>query len=312
MSNTLHVPRRSLAEALLTSSNNESLIEEYLAWKRSYSKSAQRAYRLWVVRFQNFVDKIPEEISHKDWVAFASQLVDRHSPRGVQYALSIVHNYLKFFFEQGRLRFPLYLARVPNAAAESYQAIEESDYRSIVDMLRAENPVPLRDLAIIMLLHDTGMRAGELVSLSIEDLEHDQSAIIRMEKTIRQRRIFWNPDTDQVLQDYLVERINHGPVGDDALFVSCVSRGARKITIRTVQRILRNALNATGIIKQLSPHSFRHAFIHRLAKLSVPDAIIAQLIGHSTPNSIAHYTKLSRPEYREYAHKQLQHSLAAA
>src|SRR6266700_6790497 len=147
--NILQAHRPSLDAALLTSSKNKSLIEEYLGWKRSYSKCAYRSYRLWIVKFQTFVNKEPEEIRYTDYVAFASQLVGRHSPRGIQYALSIIHNYLRFFLEQGRLRFPLYLARIPKAAAESHQAVAESDYRKMVEPLRCINPVPLRDLAMI-------------------------------------------------------------------------------------------------------------------------------------------------------------------
>ena len=309
MNNTFQAQRSSLDGALLTSSNNSRLIEEYLGWKKSYSKSAYRSYRLWIVKFQNFVNKEPEDIKYTDYVAFASRLVGLHSPRGIQYGLSIIHNYLRFFLEQGRLRFPLYLARIPKAMAESHQPVEEADYRKVLDSLKGMNPVPLRDLAIIMLLHDTGLRIGELVSLAVEDLEEDQSAVVRTEKTVRDRRVFWNADTDDVLQRYLVERVNRGPVEECALFVSRNSRHARAITGRTIQRMFKRVLKAANVPKKLSPHSFRHAFIHRLAKLGVPDAIIAQLVGHGSPNAIAHYTKLSRPEYKEYAHKQLQYSL---
>ncbi len=304
--NIFQVQRHSLGDVLLTSSNNDSLIQEYLAWKRSYSKSAHRSYRLWVSKFQNFVNKQPEDLRYTDYVAFTEQLVGRYSPRCIQYGLSVVHNYLRFFLEQGRLRFPLYLARVPKAAADSHEPVDESDYRKIVAVLRNTTPVPLRDLAIIMLLHDTGLRVGELLCLSVDDLEEDQSAVVHTEKTIHDRRVFWNADTENVLQRYLAERVNRGPTETGALFVSRCSRDANAITVRTVERMFKRVLKITGIAQKLCPHSFRHAFIHRLAKLGVPDAIIAQLVGHSSPHSIANYTKLSRPEYKEYAHKQLQ------
>jgi len=307
--NIFQAHRPSLGGGLLTSSKNQSLIEEYLGWKQSHSKTAHRAYRLWITRFQNFVNQEPEDFKFNHYVAFAATLVGRHSARGIQYALSIIHAYLRFYFEQGRLRFPLYLVKIPRAAAESHQTVEEVDYRKMVETLRSMNPVPLRDLAMVMLLHDTGMRVGELVSLAVEDLEEDQSAVIRTEKTDRKRRVFWNADTDDILQRYLVERVNRGPIEADALFVSHSNRHGKAITGRSVARMLKGVLRRSGIAKRLSPHSFRHAFIHRLAKLGVPDAIIAQLVGHGSPNAISNYTKLSRPEFKEYAHRQLQYTL---
>jgi integrase/recombinase XerD len=121
--------------------------------------------------------------------------------------------------------------------------------------------------------------------------------------------VFWNADTEHILQRYLVERVNRGPAEEDALFVSWKRKMVKAITGRTVERMFKRVLKEAGISKRLTPHSFRHAFIHRLAKLGVPDAIIAQLVGHGSPNAIANYTKLSRPEFKEYAHKQLQYTL---
>ena len=287
------------------SQSNHELIEEYLTWKKSYSKSAYRSYKVWVIRFQTFVNKPPERMNHADYGAFAESLKGRYAPRAISFALSVIHNYLRFYAEQGRLHFPLYLARVPRGYVRSHEAVAEDEYKMMVAALRAKQPQSLRDLLIVMLLHDTGMRIGELVSLEIEDMEEDCSAAIRTEKTVRERRVFWNHDTDEVLQRYIVERVNEGPSEVDALFVGENSRTGKPITARSVERMFQDVLKSAGITRRLCPHSFRHSFIHRLAKLSVPDAIIAQLVGHTTPFTIANYTKLSRPEFKHYALKQL-------
>jgi len=305
MNTTSQARYRSTDHALLISSLNQKLVEQYLTWKKSYTKAAFATYRIWVVRFQEFVSKEPEFIGLADYVAFANSLQGRHEPKGIQFALNIVHNYLRFFAEQGRLRFPLYLARVPKAFTNSHQAITEEEYRKIVAHMKATRKVNLRDLAALMLLHDTGMRIGELLSLDIEDIEEDRSAVIRTEKTVGQRRVYWNPDTEEILQRYIVERVNDGPSDLDALFVNSPNVESGRLHRRMLQRRMKAVLKKCGIERDLSPHSFRHSFIHRLAKLGVPDAIIAQLVGHSTPGTIAHYTKLSRPEFKEFATRQL-------
>lgn len=296
------------ADTLLTSSSNDALVSEYLSWKQSYTATAFRAYKLWIRRFQAFVNKMPESLTYKDYVAFANSLERRYASANITFALTIVRNYLRFFLEQGRLGFPLYLVRVPRAFLNSHQAVTEEEYRKIVAHLSETKAQRLRDLSLIMLLHDTGLRIGELLSLEIGDIGEDCSAVVRTEKTIRERRVFWNGDTDNVLQRYLVERVNHGPSDCDALFAASDPNASRALSVRAVQHMLKRVLSAAGISRRLSPHSFRHAFVHRLAKLGVPDAIIAQLVGHSTPNSIANYTKLSRPEFREYANRQLEAS----
>lgn len=284
--------------------DNEVLIKEYLEWKRTYAPVAAARYGVWIKRFQNFTNKTPEDLVVGDWIAFSESLSGRFAPKSVQHALNIIHNYLRFWQEQGRLRrFPLYLARIPKAIVSSHNAVEEDEYHRMVGVLRNRGRVGLRDLAILMLLHDTGMRVGELVSLEIEQIEEDASAAIRSEKTVERRRVFWNRDTDEILHQLIVERTNSGK-GSDWLFVPNVKGVEEKaLSTRSVQRMIAKTVDAAGITRKLSPHSFRHGYIHRMAALSVPDAIIAQLVGHTTPHTISHYTKLSRPEYKEFAQK---------
>lgn len=287
------------------------LISQYLEWKGSYARRASVAYALWVRRFQEFTNKAPEALTIGDWTAFARSLEGRFAPKSVEFALNIIHNYLRFWLEQGRLRLPLYLARVPKAMADSHQAITEAEYQQLVAALRQPGATAWRDLAVIMLLHDTGMRVGELVALEIEQIEADMSATIRTEKTVQRRQVFWNRDTDDVLHRLIVERVN-ARTPADWLFVRNHETGKKPLTTRSVQRLVAQACHRAGITRHLSPHSFRHAYIHRLAKLAVPDAIIANLVGHSTPHTIAHYTKLSRPEFEGFARRQFRELALAA
>ncbi len=284
--------------------DNELLINEYLGWKRTHAPVAASRYKVWIERFQRFTNKAPEYLTIGDWTAFADTLDGCFAPKSVQYALNIIHNYLRFWQEQGRLRnLPLYLARVPKAIVASHNAIEENEYRQMIKILRDQGQSALRDLAIVMLLHDTGIRVGELMSLEIENIEEDASATIQSEKTVERRRVFWNRDTDDVLHQLIVERIN-SEAKSDWLFVPKNNSGEEKpLKTRSVQRMISRISKAAGISRKISPHSFRHGYIHRLAALSVPDAIIAQLVGHGSPHTISHYTKLSRPEFKEFAQK---------
>lgn len=285
--------------------DNESLIREYLEWKGSYAQRASEMYEIWVRRFQTFTNKAPEVLALGDWTAFARSLNGRFAPKSVEYALNIIHNLLRFWHEQGRLRhLPLYLVRVPKAMAESHAAISEEEYLRVIEALKRKGKKSLRDLAIIRLLHDTGMRVGELVALEIEQIDEDCSATIHTEKTVRRRQVFWNQATDDVLQQLIVARVNQHATSDYLFARREASEREKPLTTRAVHYIVREACKAAGITKRLSPHSFRHAYIHRLARLSVPDAIIAQLVGHSTPYTISHYTKLSRPEAEEFARRQ--------
>lgn len=124
-----------------------------------------------------------------------------------------------------------------------------------------------------------------------------------------QRSVFWNHDTDDVLQRYLTERVNAGP---DTCWVIPGQVSGRHMTGRNIERIVKAAVDQAGLKSRITPHSFRHAFIHRMSALGTPDAIIMQLVGHKTPQAVAHYTILSRPEGEWYARRQFASPALAA
>ncbi len=283
--------------------DNETLINKYIDWKSSYTTAAGKNYRIWTERFQNFTSKAPEALTPDDWSAYALSLRGCYSPKCVEYALTVAHNYLRFWHEQGRLRMALYFAQVKKARCESHAAATGDEYRLMLKSLKGCNK--LRDRAILMLLHDTGMRVGELVALEIDQMEEDASATIRTEKNVTNRRVFWNQDTHAVLERYIVQRIN-GKDASDWLFSGShgSGNGSKPLTTRSVERMIKTACKRAGIGRKLSPHSFRHAWVHRLAALGLTDSTIAGLLGHSTPTTVAGYTKLSRPEAENLARRQ--------
>lgn len=277
----------------------KALVEEYLQWKESYSKSAHKSYRIWVERFQDFVGKAPEAIKLEDVNEFSKALQKQFASKSVQYGMNIIHNYLRFFHEQGRLTLPLYFIRVPRAVTNSHDALTEEEFLSMLQALERLKQLPLRDLCIIRLLHDTGMRVGELCSLTIGDINKDMSLVVETEKSFKKRRVFWTQETDIILRHYLSTRKKNSETSEPLFMAVSKNSLGNGITSRSVQRIIKQIVDLAGLSQRICPHSFRHGFIHRLAKKNVPDALIALLVGHTTPHTVAHYTKLSRSEIED-------------
>ena len=275
-------------------------VEEYLTWKETHSKTAFKAYRIWVNRFQDFVGRVPEEIELSNVTMFMRMIQHTYSPKNVEYGMNIIYNYLRFWKEQGKLSLPLYLIRVPTAMANSHNAITEEEHQRMLAVIPDHGILNLRNRCIIQLLHDTGMRVGELCALDVGDIE-EETTVIKTEKTTRRRRVFWTTETDQILREYLKARseIKNRVSVTNALFFGLSRNESERITSRSIQRMVKEMAKLAKIDRAISPHSFRHGFIHRLAKKGVPDAVIAYLVGHSTPLTIAHYTKLSRPEIKD-------------
>ncbi len=280
---------------------NGELIEEFLEWKKSYTKWAFDRYRIWVTRFQEHVSKVPEEMCARDYVGFAESIKEGYAEKSVQFALNIVHNYLRFFAEQGRLGFPMYFVRVPRARAESHYAITGDEFELILDQIAAGSGlIRARDEAMFRLLWDSGMRLGELIGLDVGDLKPDRSAQIPTEKTVTDRHVFWSGETERAIRSYLELRRQGGEeIGRGSPLLRGAKCGGR-LTGRAVQRRLKRYCSGAQIEEKICPHSFRHAFIHRMAKKGVPDSVTSVLVGHTSPITVAHYTRLNAFEQRAF------------
>jgi integrase/recombinase XerD len=246
------------------------------------------------------VRKLPEELKLEDVIEFSRTIPPQYAPKNAQYGMTIIHNYLRFFHEQGRLSVPLYFIRVPKSSSNSHHSITEEEYQKILSELNQIVPMPLQNICIIRMLNDTGMRVGELCTLDITDIGGEMSAVIKTEKTTKNRRVFWGKDTDALLKLFLSLRSELELRHDTkALFLGSRGNCMGRLTARSIQRMVKSITQRAGIEEKISPHSFRHGFIHRLAKKGVPDAVIALMVGHTTTHTISDYTKLSRTEMEE-------------
>lgn len=278
---------------------NSELIERYLAWKKTQRPSAAITYRLWVTRFQQFVNKDPEDLEIDDFVAFSESIQGKYAEGTIRNAHLIVHNYLKFYSDEGKLGFSIRLVTIPEAESNSRRVVTEEEVRKMLNSMTRNSPLEMRDELIVRILHNTGMRLAELTTINIDDINDTQSVIITTKKNKRKKKriVFWTNETDDLMRQYLEWRKQQS-FETNALFVA-LGRGGDlgwRISRQTVELVIKRVCRNANLSKSICPHSFRHAFIHRMARKCIPDSIIIRLTGHSTPAMISDYTVLSRPE----------------
>ncbi|MDD4160423.1 MAG: tyrosine-type recombinase/integrase, partial [Synergistaceae bacterium] len=115
-----------------------------------------------------------------------------------------------------------------------------------------------RDRLVLELLYGSGLRVSELIDLDWENIETDQRIIRVMGKGAKERLVPFAPSVKKLLEDWSIpsKGENKGP-----LFVS--EKGAERLTVRTVHRLVRRAALRVGIYG-VSPHTLRHCFATHL------------------------------------------------
>lgn len=167
----------------------------------------------------------------------------------------------------------------------------------------------LRDRAILELLFSSGMRVSELIGLN-----RDHINLKRLEFTVRgkgqkDRPIFISEAAATAIQAYLGHRMDNSP----PLFVRVggskkadTSGNYKRLTARSVQRMVSRYAALAGITKHVSPHTLRHSFATDLLMNGADIRSVQAMLGHSNIATTQIYTHVTDPHLKS-VHQKFHH-----
>jgi len=225
----------------------------------------------------------------------------------VQRSLATLRSFGGWLVRERYLRDnPAESVRAPRGDRTLPTVLSEEEMRDVLDSMPRARAIEKRNVAIVELLYGSGIRLSELVGLNVGDVTDcyvDTERVDRecqagvssfddidlmvtvLGKGRKERTVPAGSYAALSVLDYLETR---GPVPDDGpLFVS--SRG-RRLTPRTVQRVVRRAL---GGMEGMSPHVLRHTFATHLLENGADLRVIQELMGHEHLSTTQIYTHTS-------------------
>ena len=146
---------------------------------------------------------------------------------------------------------------------------------------------PKHQLAVL-LLYATGARVSELIALDIGDLDLEERVVrVRSGKGRKDRLTLLSPTLIPAIQVQIGERARLEPLFDSAW-------GGR-LSVRSVQHVVRRACVNAGLHKRITPHSLRHAFATHLLEAGTDLRVIQSLLGHARIETTTRYTHVTNP-----------------
>lgn len=150
----------------------------------------------------------------------------------------------------------------------------------------------VRTKFIISLLYSSGIRVSELVQLNRDTIKDGCFTVIGKGK--KPRICFLDARSRFYMEKYLSERKDRS----EALIIT---KEGYRAGAGTIQMVVRNACEKAGIKKKVSPHTLRHSFATNYISNGGNIRHLADLLGHESLNTTAHYTHLVNNDlYREY------------
>jgi len=155
-----------------------------------------------------------------------------------------------------------------------------------------------RDRAMVLLMWAEGLRAAEVLNLTVNDIDPIGQSLCILGKGRKQRVM---PLADAVASTLRIYASVERPT-TESLAVFVVLKGPRRgspLSADGLRRIFRYHRGRSGIA-QANPHRFRHSFGANMTRCRVPLLVLARMMGHSSPHTTMRYVEIEDAELRAH------------
>ncbi len=300
-----------------------ALLDEDLR-RTSAAPRTRRAYGVDTLQFACFADThglIPSTVGVRDVRRYIARLSEqRFSATTTARKLAAIRALFRSLREHGHIeQSPADLLATPRRGSHLPRVLKAPEVARLLDSIPADGvggPLNIRDRALFELAYACGLRAEEIVSLNLSDVDHDREQL-RVEGKGSKTRFVPIGEVALTAVGVYVKRGRPALIGpprptrpvdgpatecsrgadatEQALFLS---RSGRRLGTSDVRRRLRAWTTRAGIPGGVSPHALRHSFATHLLDGGADLRSIQELLGHSSISTTQVYTRVESARLR--------------
>ena len=272
--------------------SDSATIERFLA-SPSLSDATRKAYRVDLEQFASWLRESRARVEDVDARMLSAYTAELGGARPGRQPRKLARATIarKLAAVRAFLRFALGPSRVPDAQLGPRrprrlpEALNRNDVDALLERLSGDEPLPLRNRALVELVYSAGLRSAEAVGLDLADVDFEQEAVRVQGKGGKERVVPLGEEAAYRVRLYLEgarPRLVRG--AENALFVS--ARG-RRLDTSTLRRLLPH------------PHRLRHAFATHLLEGGADLRVIQELLGHSSLSTTQIYSHVDGRRLRK-------------
>ena len=186
---------------------------------------------------------------------------------------------------------------VPKFEKELPNVLNRDDLNRLRNVINTEKITGIRDRLIIELLYSSGLRSMELINLSEFMIDIEEREIRVIGKGDKERITFFSENAKKWLIKYIEEKKRQ--YENYTREVLIVNSKGKKLTTRSLRRLISAHAHEAGIQKEITPHVFRHSFATELLNNGVDIRYLQELLGHSSIATTQVYTHVSKAFLRD-------------
>ena len=274
-----------------------TLFSDYLKFERQYSAHTVNQYVSQLGFAALYFNKLCD-----NWFAVQSEHIRRYSMalrakqlsgRTISLKLSCIRSLYKFLkakniTEQAHYHNPAQGIKGPKFARPLPKNLDVDQVARLLE-IPDDDPLAIRDKAMMELMYSSGLRISELVGTNMQDINTRSGEILVRGKGAKERLIPVGSKALEALKKWLAVRPLFMGSDEHAVFLSSKKN---RISVRQVRLRMQEWGIKQGISSQVHPHKLRHSFASHILESSGDLRAVQELLGHSSLSATQVYTHL--------------------
>ncbi len=267
------------------------------------SRNTLESYRRDLAQFSVWLDQHAGKsllaVERVDLERYLAARFPQVKPRSVARLVASLRRFYRMMVRDGQLvHDPTLQLASPKLPRSLPKSLSEEEVEHLLEAPDTEQPIGLRDRAMLETLYATGLRVSELVTLKVSEVSLDMGVVRVMGKGSKERLVPLGEEALDWIRRYLAEarpmilerRLS------ESLFVT--QRG-QAMTRQAFWYLIKRYARQAGILKPLSPHVMRHAFATHLLNHGADLRVVQMLLGHADISTTQIYTHVARERLKQ-------------
>ncbi|MDP2722860.1 MAG: site-specific tyrosine recombinase XerD [Bacteroidales bacterium] len=234
----------------------------------------------------------------QDFIGFISDM--KLGPTSQARVISGIKSFFRYLMIERLVETdPTELIESPQLGSKLPEYLTIEEIEKLMAQIDLSSPQGERNKAIVETLYGCGLRVSELVNMHVSDLHLREGIITVTGKGDKQRLVPLGKMAEKQINIYLKQvRIHATPVkkAENILFLN--NRGG-KLSRQMVFIMVKDLVQKAGILKTISPHTFRHSYATHLVQAGANLRAVQQLLGHASITTTEIYTHLNTRDLRK-------------
>eukprot|EP01047_Picozoa_sp_COSAG01_P000210 COSAG01_NODE_3_length_63519_cov_1591.007663_28_plen_301_part_00 len=268
----------------------------FLKVEKHYSDHTIKGYRQDLQHFASFFHLNKQDLSHFEQRHCYQYLYhlnqQNYAKKSIARQLSSLRSFWEYLCQKGlQQQNPWKILASPKIKQQLPKVVSSKTMQNFLNALPIKTATDLRNKSICELLYSSGLRVSELCNIKINDINWSKQEILIKGKGNKERWIFYGNTAKRWLQQYL-ESSRCKWQKEHSVHLYLNPYGS-PLSVRTIQRIIKQNSRAQELGDHITPHTLRHCFATDLYEGGADLSTVQELLGHSNLSSTQLYTHLS-------------------